>query len=46
MTDKDVATEDEKNVDIAEEEKNTTDTNDTLTSNVLHEIYGKEVFKE
>jgi hypothetical protein len=45
-TNKDTSTKDEKNADVAKEEANTTDNNDTLASNQLHKIYGEEVFNK
>ena len=46
MRDEDTSTDDMKNADIAAEEANTRDTNDTLPSNVLCKIYGEEVFNK
>jgi hypothetical protein len=46
MSDEDTSTEDMKNADVAAEEANTRDNNDTLTSDILCKIYGKEVFNK
>ena len=46
MRDEDTSMEDMKNADVAAEEVNTRDTNDTLTSNVLCKIYKEEVFNK
>ena len=46
MRDEDTSTEDMTNADVAAEEANTRDTNDTHTSDVLCKIYGGEVFNK